>query len=269
MIWNRFPIRFPIEMTIGNQQKVQIVDEFASRTAWAIETIKSDPDLDKGITDVELAKVLGTDKNTLARYRQKKVLPQGKVLQRLISHYHFNPQWLFKGEGEPFPGARSKYPEVCGPDTSEFTVVPVQPDFPVEDFVFIRRVNGKISAGGGLMPDDSADLQCAFRKDWIKKRGGMPSNMSLITVSGDSMAPTLLPGDLVLVDHSRTTVTPQGGIYAISIDHEIMIKRIQVLFQENKLRILSDNSHYAPIETDPEKVKINGKVIWFGREMER
>jgi len=115
----------------------------------------------------------------------------------------------------------------------------------------------------------SVDLQCAFRKDWIKKRGGKPSNMSLIKVSGDSMVPTLLPGDLVLVDHSRTTVTLQGGIYAISIDQEIMIKRIQVLFHENKLRILSDNTHYAPIEASPDKVKVNGKVIWFGREMER
>ncbi|MBU4370975.1 MAG: S24 family peptidase [Proteobacteria bacterium] len=72
-----------------------------------------------------------------------------------------------------------------------------------------------------------------------------------------------------MVDHSRTSVTPQGGIYAISINHEIMIKRIQVLFPQNKLRILCDNSHYDPIEADPDQVKINGKVIWFGRDMER
>jgi len=48
-----------------------------------------------------------------------------------------------------------------------------------------------------------------------------------------------------------------------------MIKLVQVLFHENKLRILSDNTHYEPIKADPDKVKINGKVIWFGREMER
>ena len=48
-----------------------------------------------------------------------------------------------------------------------------------------------------------------------------------------------------------------------------MIKRIQVLFPQNKLRILCDNSHHDPIEADPDQVKINGKVIWFGRDMER
>ena len=93
--------------------------------------------------------------------------------------------------------------------------------------------------------------------------------MSLIKVSGDSMEPTLLPDDLVLVDHSRATITLQGGIYAIAIGNAIMIKRIQVLFPQNKLRILSDNPHYEPIEADPDQVKINGKVIWFGREKER
>jgi len=150
-----------------------------------------------------------------------------------------------------------------------FQVIPAQPDFSADDFVFIRQVNGKISAGGGLMPEDSADFHSAFRRDWIKKRRGNPNTMSLIKVSGDSMEPTLLAGDLVLVDHSRKTIEPRGGIYAIVLDDEIMIKRIQRLFPKNKLRILSDNTHHPPIEADPDQVKINGKVIWFGRDMER
>ncbi len=40
-------------------------------------------------------------------------------------------------------------------------------------------------------------------------------------------------------------------------------------FPQNKLPILSDNSHYEPINADPDQVEISGKVIWFGREMER
>ncbi len=93
--------------------------------------------------------------------------------------------------------------------------------------------------------------------------------MSLIKVSGDSMEPTLLSGDLVLVDHSRTTIAPQGGIYAIAIDHEIMIKRVQFLLPQRKLKIISDNKQYEPMETDSDQVRINGKVIWYGRDLER
>ena len=221
----------------------------------------------KGINDVDLAKILGTNKNTLAGYRQGKGPPQGKVIERLVAHYHFNPLWLFKGQGEPFPGARAKYPEVCGPD--EFVVIPARPDFPAEDYVFIRLVNGKISAGEGLVPDDSEETLCAFRKDWVKRKGGKPTSMSLIKVDGDSMEPTLFSGDMVLVDHSRKTITPSGGIYAIEMGDEIMIKRVQHLIHENKLRILSDNKNYEPIEADPNQVRINGKVIWYGRDLER
>jgi phage repressor protein C with HTH and peptisase S24 domain len=246
-----------------------MLGSLTERIAWAISTIKDDRNLDKGITDVDLAKILGTNKDTLAGYRRGEGLLKGEVIDRLVSHYNFSPQWLFKGQGEPFPGAIAKYPEVCGPpDASSYRTLPVHPDFPPDEFVFIGRVHGKISAGGGLTPDNDVDLQLAFRRDWIKKKGS-PGNMSLIKVAGDSMEPTLLSGDLVLVDHARISVAPQGGIYAISIDHEIMIKRIQVLFPTNTLKIISDNKRYEPIEADPDQVKINGKVIWFGRDLER
>jgi phage repressor protein C with HTH and peptisase S24 domain len=93
--------------------------------------------------------------------------------------------------------------------------------------------------------------------------------MSLIRVSGDSMEPTLLSGDLVLVDHGRQHIDPQGGIYAISMDHEIMIKRIQILYYKKVLKIISDNNKYEPFEAAADQVNINGKVIWYGRELER
>jgi hypothetical protein len=86
------------------------------RVAWAIDTIKWDDALDRGIQDVELAKILKTNKDTLAAYRKRKGLTKGAVLEQLVVHYNFSPEWLFKGTGEPFPGARSKYPDLCGPE---------------------------------------------------------------------------------------------------------------------------------------------------------
>ncbi|ABC76394.1 hypothetical protein [Syntrophus aciditrophicus] len=100
------------------------------RVAWAIETIKADRDLDEGITDIKLAKILGTNKDTLAAYRNKKGLLKGEVIERIVEHYHFNPMWLFHGEGEPFPGARQKYPEVCGPPEQSGSPVPEPPTVP-------------------------------------------------------------------------------------------------------------------------------------------
>ncbi len=78
-----------------------------------------------------------------------------------------------------------------------------------------------------------------------------------------------MSGDLVLVDHNRTTIDPQGGIYAISMDDTIMINRLQIKYPSDTIRIISDNSRYETIELESKQVRINGKVLWFGREIER
>lgn len=91
------------------------MDNLREKIAWAIEVIKKEKNLDEGITDVELARKLGTNKDTLAAYRQGKGLLKGEVIDNLVNVYNFNALWLFKGLGEPFPGAREKYPEACGP----------------------------------------------------------------------------------------------------------------------------------------------------------
>lgn len=136
------------------------------------------------------------------------------------------------------------------------------------EFCFIPQVRGEIGAGGGLVPDNTVELKVAFRRDWISRKGN-PDGMSIIRVSGDSMEPTLLSGDLVLVDHGRNYMDPQGGIYALAIDNQIMIKRLQPVQTTGWIRIISDNPRYETYEADPEKVRVNGKVIWFGRELER
>ncbi|MFB3924889.1 MAG: helix-turn-helix domain-containing protein [Syntrophales bacterium] len=92
------------------------MDNLHERVAWAIEAVKTMREMDKDITDEDLAKKLSTNKNTIGDYRRKKGLIKGIVLERLARQYGFNPGWLLQGAGEPFPGAREKYPEVCGPE---------------------------------------------------------------------------------------------------------------------------------------------------------
>jgi phage repressor protein C with HTH and peptisase S24 domain len=185
------------------------------------------------------------------------------VATKIDNIYSFRFEWILTGEGP-----MRKDERLADTTSPQRQAIPTQQAFPASDFVLIRQVNGRISAGGGVLPDDSVDVQAAFRQDWIKRKGGKPENMSLIKVSGDSMEPTLLSGDLVLVDHGRNTIAAQGGIYAISIEDEIMIKRVQPAIPD-KLLIISDNKQYPPYEVELDKVKINGKVIWYARELER
>ncbi|PKN35617.1 MAG: hypothetical protein CVU61_02000 [Deltaproteobacteria bacterium HGW-Deltaproteobacteria-19] len=208
---------------------------------------------ERGFNQQEAAKALAINYSTYQNIEYGRNKPNSENARKIVDLYGCTLEWLLSGTGQPFSLTRDQS---------------AVPDFPPEDFVLVRQVRGQISAGGGLSPDNAVDLMLAFRKDWITRKG-KPENMSLIKVQGDSMEPTLLSGDLVLVDHNKTSIAPQGGIYAISINHEIMIKRVQILFPEGRLRIISDNKQYEPIEAPADHVRVNGKVIWYGRELER
>jgi len=188
------------------------------------------------------------------------------LIEKEAYKQNVNFDWILTGKGESL--SRTADPSRRVIYTSEKKVFAVGDDSEADDdFVLIPHLSGKISAGVGLAPENEIHVRVAFRKDWIKKKGS-PEQMSLIKVKGDSMEPTLSSGDMILVDHSRNTIDPQGGIYAIVIDDMIMIKRLHVL-GTNRIRIVSDNPHYEPIETTADDLKINGKVLWFCRELER
>ncbi|MCK9274823.1 MAG: hypothetical protein M0P57_07020 [Syntrophales bacterium] len=89
------------------------------RIAWSLSVVKEDQLFEKGIRDVDLAHILGISDNTLALYRKGGGVIKASVVETLSLRYGFSPAWLLKGEGEPWPGARYKYPEICGEKKSE------------------------------------------------------------------------------------------------------------------------------------------------------
>jgi len=218
----------------------------------------------KGILDLrfdgEVADLLGMTKSALSQRRNRNSIPHDQI-KRLCKEKNLSIEYILYGTGNPYlirPDKSGKADSVMG----------LSPAFEAEvEFVRIPQVSGRISAGAGLAPENDVDVKVAFRKAWIKKKGS-PDKMSLIKVKGDSMEPTLVSGDMILVDHGRNFIDPQGGIYAIAIDDMIMIKRIQVLGQ-GRIRIVSDNPRYEPIEMNANELIINGKVFWYCRDLER
>lgn len=211
----------------------------------------------KDLTQQEFAESLGIAQGFLSELESAKYQPSKALLLGIAYLYKINLNWLTKGEGKK---------------ENESLFMAADPEQPYiveqEQFIFIPQVAGKICAGGGLIPDNTIEMRIAFRRDWIHRKG-RPEDMSLIRVIGDSMEPTLQSGDIVLIDHGRNFIDSHGGIYAIVSNDEIMLKRLQVLYPSAKIRVISDNPRYEAMEIDQEKVQINGKVIWFGRELER
>lgn len=90
-----------------------------------------------------------------------------------------------------------------------------------------------------------------------------PSGSIFMAVVGDSMAPTLYPGNRIIVD-TRQSNFGADGIYVFDDgDGEPRVKRLQkVLFsQPPAVTILSDNSAHPPQNALLEHVRIIGRVV--------
>lgn len=136
-------------------------------------------------------------------------------------------------------------------------------------YVMIRRVDVQASAGEGTIIYGEDELTpVPFRSEEIKRLHVDPQNLTVIEVRGESMSPTLLPGDEVMVDltGSQTIV---DGIYAVRIDDTLMVKRVQHL-PGKRLMVTSDNPAYQSFQVDiqsaaEEDFVIVGRVLWAGR----
>ncbi len=94
-------------------------------------------------------------------------------------------------------------------------------------------------------------------------------NTEMIFASGDSMEPTIMGGDSLLIDKSKTEIY-DGRIYCVRIDGQLYAKRLQKL-PPNKVKVVSDNEQkYDPFYVDFSKdvnfdFAVIGEIRWWGR----
>jgi phage repressor protein C with HTH and peptisase S24 domain len=100
----------------------------------------------------------------------------------------------------------------------------------------------------------------AFLRTELQARNG---RAVVLSVQGDSMQPSLAPGDRVIVDTSQNRMGADGAIYVI-LDHndEPQVKRLQVIGDDPvQIRIASDNPSVRDRVVSPDRIRIVGRVV--------
>lgn len=118
-------------------------------------------------------------------------------------------------------------------------------------------VYGKASAGNGYINMDTVLY------DKLIHINGYSHDSFLIEVSGDSMEPTILDGEFVLVDPTRTEIC-EGKIYVITYNNETYIKMIEKHEEDEIVLLKSVNQKYRDKvikKEEFENVKIEGRVV--------
>jgi repressor LexA len=121
---------------------------------------------------------------------------------------------------------------------------------------------GRIAAGQPLLAAENVEDTLPLPRAWVRDE-----EVFLLKVAGESMAPLLLPGDLVMVRVQQRV--SRGEIAVVLIDEEATLKRVYE--EAGGLVLKGDNPDFIPLRFSPAEaaeVRILGKVVGVYRSLE-
>ncbi len=128
-----------------------------------------------------------------------------------------------------------------------------------EKFVTVSLLQNSLGAGSAdLLEFDEVEGELAFQREWILKKGWRIQDLRVLNVKGDSQAPFINDGDIVMVNVAMKRLI-DGKFYAIRMNDEAKIKK---LFRQldGRIRVESLN---APVDyiTADSPAEIMGMVV--------
>ena len=144
-------------------------------------------------------------------------------------------------------------------------------DWPLRsEMIMVPFLDVAASAGSGSMVEE--ELTTGFLPvdcHWLRRNLGVTqtSNLTAISIEGDSMFPTLHADDQVLVDCGQREAVDRG-IFVIRHENALHVKRLGKTKGGPEWVVLCDNPEYRGwnIDEDAES-EILGRVIWISRRL--
>ncbi len=133
-----------------------------------------------------------------------------------------------------------------------------------EDWIEVRRLPLDASAGPGSFSAQEISFDVyRFSRRWLREMGLEGADLSAIRVEGDSMEPLLRSGDEIFVDRNKRA---GEGIHVVRIGDALHVKQVHAS-APGRIKLISANEAYAPIELARGEVEIIGRVVWKGGRM--
>jgi len=196
----------------------------------------------KKIFDKDIATLLGITQMNFATMKNRNKIPYNELLE-FCAKRGIAINWLMFDQS----------PESLIESTNRYFMVR-----------YFNNVNA--SAGGGGYTNDESFEELPIDEGMLTHIGGKGElkHIEAINVSGDSMEPTFGYGDIIFINRNRTNLS-RGGIFTISTEHGLFVKRI-IERLDGMVDIISDNKEYPPQTIDRAELTVIGQVIGrFGR----
>lgn len=217
-----------------------------------------------GITAARMADDLGVSRQVVSDWFSGRTLirrPNGIALQAL---YGISWKWLLEGEG---PIKLVESPVVQFSDS--WVARPIIPGA------------ASCGPGGEIADPGQSAIRIPFRKSFLQELcqesgGGAPESMFLVECVGDSMRPTVMPGDLALINTAlQLRMNPKrSGLYLVRTDPESTDGRVKrVRLDHGRLWFMSDAPGFPPVALEIDGIPLQsvvlGRVCWIARSVLR
>lgn len=241
-------------------------------------------------TQDDLAKHLKINRVSVAQWEGRGNSPEPAKLPAIADFLSVSVDWLLSDNPvvPPIDGELTRIP------LDEFGRELVEPDSPPDGEGYSRdhyvpkvegaipELDAKAGAGEGAVgevlaiPAGPVGTVSAHRivdewkipNAWLREAVHDPARAIVLEIQGDSMLPNYAPGDRVVIDLSVTELGPDGVYLITDGNSPPQIKRLQrIMFTiPQRVRIISDNAAYTPVETDKDAVYVLGKIsAYIGR----
>lgn len=217
-----------------------------------------------GIRRTALADFVGINRKSMTNYWAGERAYPAESLSRLAIALATDVDWLLTGAS-----GRSAPPLFLKPDWSR---LPQRSEHqhherPADDDVVeVQEIDLAYGLGGTFTGDDVEIETHRFPRSWIERITSTPaSSLTFARGRGDSMQPTILDGDMILIDRSQRSVREQDALWALTVGEIAMIKRVRV--RADRVDLLSDNDRIPADQAVADEVNIVGRVIFIGRRI--
>lgn len=195
-----------------------------------------------GLNQTELGREVGAAQSTVATWERGKNEPDLKTIARIAKVVHRPPEWLAFNVNQELTDSLALISEID-----------------------VRAPSGNL---GLLEVSSEGQEEMTLRRygfprgEFKELFGTTPDGIVIVEVIGDSMFPTLVPGQRVFVNtHDRKASPP--GIFVVWDGLGLVLKRVEFVDHSDppRVRIISDNPSYKTYERDLEEAHIQGRVI--------
>jgi phage repressor protein C with HTH and peptisase S24 domain len=207
----------------------------------------------KGLTQQKLAGLAGLSQVTISDIERGRNKGSREIV-RIAEALGASPTFLSTGRQRDNSGEKLS-------ESVAITTTPTQ------------SIRIAIYEGGGGGMDDSIQGVEASRR-WVASNlpeVRNPSAVRIFECQDDSMRGTFTRGDILFVDTSVNSVNADG-VYALTIQNDFFVKRVQRL-PGGAIKLISDNAqHYEPhvlTSAERQRMRVRGRVLlaWNARRM--